>query len=118
MPAIAHGLWTRRHQHIVTNGLARKLIARLNAGKQWPLHRPLDNDLARVHRKRGFDQRLLIGARLFQMMQELELLFHRRALGAPGKHGVQLYHVGSGELALPDQLSCMAKAGNAVLARM
>ena len=71
-----------------------------------------------MHRKRGFDQRLLIGTRLFQMMQELELLFHRRALGAPGKHGVQIYHVRSGELALPDQLSYMAKAGDAVLARM
>jgi len=71
-----------------------------------------------MHRKRSFDQRLLIGARLFQMVQELELLFNRRALGAPGKHGVQIHHVGSGKLALPDQLSCMAKTGNAVLARM
>ena len=53
-----------------------------------------------------------------QMVQELEFLFNRRALGASGKHGVQIHHVGSGELALPDQLGCMAKAGNAVLARM
>ena len=67
-------LRARRHQDIVADGLARKLIARLNAGKQWPLHRPLDNDLARVHRKRSFDQRLLIGARPFQMVQELELV--------------------------------------------
>ena len=111
-------LRVRRHQNIVANGLARKLIARLNAGKQRPLHRPLDNDLARAHRKRGFDQRLLIGTRLFQMVLELELLFHRRALGALGKHGVQIHHVGSGKLAPPDQLSYMAKAGNAVLARM
>ena len=51
-------------------------------------------------------------------MQELELLFNRRALGAPGKHGVQIHHVGSRELVLLDQPSCMAKAGNAVLARM
>ena len=71
-----------------------------------------------MHRKRGFDQRLLIGTRLFQMMQKLELLFNRRALGALGKHGVQIHHVGSGELALLDQLSCMAKTGNAVLAGM
>ena len=52
------------------------------------------------------------------MVQELELLFDRRTLGALGKHGVQIHHVGSGELAPPDQLSCMAKADNAVLARM
>ena len=71
-----------------------------------------------MHRKRSFDQRLLIGTRLFQMMQKLELLFNRRTLGALRKHGVQIHHVGSGELALPDQLSRMAKAGNAVLARM
>ena len=113
-----HKLRARRHQNIVTNGLARKLIARLNAGKQRPLHRSLDNDLARVHRKRSFDQRLLVGARLLQMVQELKLLFHRRALGALGKHGVQIHHVGSRELTLLDQLGRMAKTGNAVLARM
>ena len=71
-----------------------------------------------MHSKRRLDQRLLIGTRLFQMMQELELLFHRRALGALGKHGIQIHHVGSCKLVPLDQPSCMAKAGNAVLARM
>ena len=52
------------------------------------------------------------------MVQELELLFNRRALGALGKHGVQIHHIGSRELTALDQLSRMAKAGNAVLARM
>ena len=71
-----------------------------------------------MHRKRCLDQRLLISTRLLQMMQELKLLFNRRALGALRKHGIQINHIGSGKLALSNQLSCMAKAGNAVLARM
>ena len=71
-----------------------------------------------MHSKRRLDQRFLIGTWLFQMVQELELLFDRRTFGALGKHGVQIHHVGGGKLAPPDQLSYMAKTGNAVLARM
>lgn len=92
-------LRTRRHQNIVANGLARKLIARLNAGKQWPLHRSLDNDLARPHRKRCLDQRLLIGTRLFQMMQKLELLLTAALLVRSGNMGSR--YTTSGAVSLP-----------------
>ena len=103
-PASARRRRNAGHRTRATNAAAPKhrserpcpqVDSSLNAGKQRPLHRPLDNDLARARRKRSFDQRLLIGARLLQMVQELELLFHRRALGAFGKHGIQIYTSGA-----------------------
>ena len=71
-----------------------------------------------MHGKCGLDQRLLIGTRLFQMMQQLKLLFDRRALGALGKHGVQVHHVRNGELTLLNRSGGLMKPGDAVLACM